>query len=1490
MGCGASVAPTSYVPPDEEPEHEAQQATSAKEVTVNGPGGGITIASHTASADDPKRKDGGPKLPFVRFDTSAVPKEIKGGDHVYIVFTYSGNLLQGDGGAVSVGGPNYSPECVFRLERKDNTNKILEDGEDVFLCHEASGMYVEGTSDTEPLILASKDDRSPGQLFSLGKQGRPLMMKHRDTVYLQTWLSNYAQEGYFEANPSIYAKRWQRRQPNTLTILKKAVVESSSTELARKFQFQAFDLDGNGSISKSEMHHMLRMVKGEVSDEDMDEVMLKADPAHTGNIPFASFATWADNGGLEEESLQHIEVLGNISQRCNDCLHDGDAMIEVTTTIGLKPTQDMLKKYEAMGYGDLSAEIVKKASEQDGWIFSSNWKKAMQALLEDEVDLWVRCLNDAMEGWGTDEWSLTALVCTIPERLRTPIFKKYLEITGKGLLDHIKSETSFSYQKVMMWQAMPPGDCRASILNNAMVGLGTSEDQLIRVICACDFAERREIQASYERMYSRNLIEHIKSETSGDFQKSLICMLEAEEAEFDLDADCAAMKEAMDGWGTDEEKLIRMICNKTSKQMEDVNKRFEKLYDKSLLTRVENETSGYFKDTMQGCVRHPSVQLAHSVRDCIKGFGTDDTGLITCLVHLEDFKKAALIKSYKLEFEGRDLLKDIKSDTSGSYEKALIALVKPAPEVWAEALTGAMKGLGTNDALLINFMVLAKDDMKEVRKSFYELNGKYLEDWIDGDCGGADYKKTLLFLAARNSEDDIDMMPVYWSQRSLDAVRDVETLKDVLCGMPAVALKRHTEIYEKVYGKSLRQEIASKCDEGRGWFSFSSYWKQAMLALLDMPVERYVKGLYDAMNGWGTDEFTLTALVSTLPENLYEEIHALYETTYNKKLSQHIESETSFSYKKCLLAQAMSFPESRATALRGAMVGWGTSEDQLIRVVVCATMRERDKICEAYKRLFDRNLIDHISSETSGSFKNILVALLKNTKPKMRPPYDKDCEAIKKAMDGFGTDEGAIIKIVAGKTPEQIQTLQDKFQEKYDQNLFQRIDDETCDWGTSMFTGSNFRACMLGLMRKPIDCLAYAVRDCMEGFGTDDTGLVTLLTHLSERKRRELVEAFKDTKGGGDIYAWIEGDTSGNYKKSLIALVRPPPYVWAQALHGAMKGLGTSDNLLINWMCLSKGRMDEVRDAFREQYGQELAEWIDGDCSGDYKDTLIKLANRACMKFAGAEAGLTIAAPADKYEALLMFTRSFNKMCKTRKEAGGDIPVPEVEAQAMGAAFLFYSQNSSCAPNLDKAGLWDFTNAVGFPPGDAGPDLDLTFNEWNYSGSGEIAWNDFVREMNTRINDPGHYNAEALPESAEGLDALNCGASWEDAARPEAEEDPPSEEDEPERRQAADSSGEEEGEDDDSEGEGNFLDTPSGHQKKGKRTWRKWLKKVEPTKEDDLLCGPWAKCLEQAVKDEHAGEANGAAGEVLDFMQKRGHDDFMKAAERLEEKMHQKFG
>merc|ERR1719330_62805 len=86
---------------------------------------------------------------------------------------------------------------------------------------------------------------------------------------------------------------------------------------------------------------------------------------------------------------------------------------------------------------------------------------------------------------------------------------------------------------------------------------------------------------------------------------------------------CSSVTGAIAGLGTDEKALIDIICARTPKQMEDINKRFEEMYEKKLFDRVKGETSGNLQAVLLGCINHPMKQLAHSVRACIKGWGTD---------------------------------------------------------------------------------------------------------------------------------------------------------------------------------------------------------------------------------------------------------------------------------------------------------------------------------------------------------------------------------------------------------------------------------------------------------------------------------------------------------------------------------------------------------------------------------------------------------------------------------------------------------------------------------------------------------------------------------------------------------------------------------------------------------------------------------------------------------------------------------------------------
>lgn len=142
---------------------------------------------------DKVREKGSGFLPFVRYDMSAVPPQIKGGDHIYLIFTYSEVALEAQGDKIVGEGTELKGSCLFRAWRKDGTNAVFQDGDSVFFEHVETGKYLELPNDTQPLCLADKNESSTGQTFGFFKQGRPMEMKHRDTVYLQSWLHHYVE-------------------------------------------------------------------------------------------------------------------------------------------------------------------------------------------------------------------------------------------------------------------------------------------------------------------------------------------------------------------------------------------------------------------------------------------------------------------------------------------------------------------------------------------------------------------------------------------------------------------------------------------------------------------------------------------------------------------------------------------------------------------------------------------------------------------------------------------------------------------------------------------------------------------------------------------------------------------------------------------------------------------------------------------------------------------------------------------------------------------------------------------------------------------------------------------------------------------------------------------------------------------------------------------------------------------------------------------------
>ena len=76
----------------------------------------------------------------------------------------------------------------------------------------------------------------------------------------------------------------------------------------------------------------------------------------------------------------------------------------------------------------------------------------------------------------------------------------------------------------------------------------------------------------------------------------------------------------------------------------------------------------------------PTYYDAWSLRDAMKGAGTQERVLIEILCTRTNQEIREIVRCYQSEF-GRDLEKDIRSDTSGHFERLLVSMCQVSIEL-----------------------------------------------------------------------------------------------------------------------------------------------------------------------------------------------------------------------------------------------------------------------------------------------------------------------------------------------------------------------------------------------------------------------------------------------------------------------------------------------------------------------------------------------------------------------------------------------------------------------------------------------------------------------------------------------------------------------------------------------------------------------------------------------------------------------------------------
>lgn len=240
-----------------------------------------------------------------------------------------------------------------------------------------------------------------------------------------------------------------------------------------------------------------------------------------------------------------------------------------------------------------------------------------------------------------------------------------------------------NFKKVVIDLFKTPAERDAFYLYKSMKGVGTNDEALVEVLCSRSNEELKRINEEYKRLYKDDLERKVSSDTSGHYKRLLISIVQCKRSENSVpnDEECKRLAQELyragEGKiGTDEETFNKVFALSSPPELFSINNYYSQLSKRSLKEAVDKEFSGNIKlalNTILESTISPVDYYARRINKAVKGLGTNDKMLIRTLVSREGIDMREIREAYKNIF-GKDMVQDIRDDTSGDYQRILVAI------------------------------------------------------------------------------------------------------------------------------------------------------------------------------------------------------------------------------------------------------------------------------------------------------------------------------------------------------------------------------------------------------------------------------------------------------------------------------------------------------------------------------------------------------------------------------------------------------------------------------------------------------------------------------------------------------------------------------------------------------------------------------------------------------------------------------------------------
>ncbi len=220
------------------------------------------------------------------------------------------------------------------------------------------------------------------------------------------------------------------------------------------------------------------------------------------------------------------------------------------------------------------------------------------------------------------------------------------------------------------------------------------------------------------------------------------------------------LRNAMAGWGTDEEAIFSAIAGRTQAQINAIDRVYQELYDRPLLTDLQDElTDGEMRHlamfSPQTGVTHPPENqlssrantIATQLNSAMAGWGTDEESIISTLTGRTQSELAQIKEAYT-RLTHHMLEADLRDELSGTDLIQAMRLLNQGVLAPEDELYLAMAGLGTDEDTIFRVLTPLAGNATAITSTEANYRTKYGDLIADlrGDLSGEEYARAIRIL------------------------------------------------------------------------------------------------------------------------------------------------------------------------------------------------------------------------------------------------------------------------------------------------------------------------------------------------------------------------------------------------------------------------------------------------------------------------------------------------------------------------------------------------------------------------------------------------------------------------------------------------------------------------------------------------------------------------------------------------------------------------